>query len=217
MRILLFAVALIAGGAAYWLWLTQASMLPAASGVTSVSRVLTAARDIPAGAVVSVEDVAWADIQSSRVSAGMRLQINEPEADKLVVGLKAQEAFASGDPILWTALDKGGATALGASLAADKRAFAIVVSEASAVGGLVLPGDRIDLVQNTSSGGTISAEVIATDLRVLAVDQQLAPAAGQVAMPGRTLTLELTIAQVPLISAANARGGLSVVLRGPSP
>ena len=93
--------------------------------------------------------------------------------------------------------------------------MSIVVSEATAAGGLVVPGDRVDLIQTQgrTAGEALTARIIARDLPVLAVDQAMTRLAETTALPGRTLTLQVSEALVPEIAAANAAGGLSVALR----
>lgn len=208
MRILLFAVALIAGGMAYWLWLTQASLVPTpaalSSGVQGV-RVLVAAQDIAAGATLAEADMVWAEIPAKDLATGMSVQGNDPDAGKRMVGARVLIAVAAGAPILRDAVMGGGGQSLADLVAPDKRAFAIVVSEASAVGGLVQPGDRIDLIQTSTSAGKPVAQVLVENLLVLAVDQRLS--AMSEAAPARTLTLELTPQEMTTISAAATLGG----------
>lgn len=211
MRMLLFAVALVAGGSAYWLWLTQSGLGPdSPAAVSQQLRVLVAARDIAAGTVMAEGDLAWSDIPASDLGAGMAVQATDPEAGTRLIGTPAATALAAGDPVLTATAGKA-ADRLADMVSPDHRAFAIVVSEASAAGGLVQPGDRIDLLQTRNGAGGLSAEVIAGDLLVLAVDQRLTPATAT--PPARTLTLDLTLQDLPRISAAASAGGLSVALR----
>lgn len=218
MRLMLFVVALIAGGAAYWLWLTQARFVPLTADMPVSAQsvpVLVAAQDIAEGAVFAEADVAWAEVPVTDLVAGMSVQGTEPDAAQRVVGTVAQSAIAAGAPILRPAAERAVGSTLAELVAADKRAFAIVVSEASAVGGLVQPGDRIDLLQVRAQQGGAVSEIVAENLLVLAVDQRLAPEIGGAA--GRTLTLELTPDALRKISAAASAGGLTVALRGSAP
>jgi len=220
MRALLFAIAFVAGGLALWLWLTQGQLGPdgiaARQPAVPMVSVLVAARDIPAETPLTEADLRWAPLPEASVVEGMATQTAQPEADRQVAGLAAAQPIAAGAPIFAATLRAPGGAGLAARLQADRFALAIVVSDASAVGGLVLPGDRIDLLRSRAANGAPlpQAEVIARDLRVLAVDQALVAPAEAVGITARTLTLELTEAQVPQIAAANAGGGLSVALRG---
>ena len=218
MRLMLFVVALIAGGAAYWLWLTQGRLVPVPADMAVAAqsvRVLVAAQDIAEDAVIAETDVAWADLPVTDLAAGMSLQGTEPDAAQRIVGTVAHSAIVAGAPILRPAVERAAGSTLADLVGADKRAFAIVVSEASAVGGLVQPGDRIDLLQVRAQQGGAVSEIIAENLMVLAVDQRLAPEIGAAA--GRTLTLELTPDELRKISAAASAGGLTVALRGSAP
>ena len=79
---------------------------------------------------------------------------------------------------------------LAAVLPKGKRAITIPISEVAGLNGLVLPGDRVDIILTyTITGDMIGAgrdirasETVMTNLRVLAMDQRLG--SGQAAVDG---------------------------------
>lgn len=114
------------------------------------------------------------------------------------------------------------------------RAFTIPVNNTSAVGYLLVPGDRVDIIgifaesangsaEDTVTERRLSSRVVLAAVSVLAVDQATTRAALQ-KTPGAsqqrgftTVTVELTSLQVEQITLAQnqTRGGLSLALRHP--
>lgn len=231
LRPLLFLIALASGAAALSLWLDLPGRMGPALTVSDAPgpatpatpagpvEALVALRDLAPGERLDTGSVGWAEVRpDAPAAAGLTLRSAMPDAPTEVLGLSVMQAVPAGGAVLWgnltSAGEGGGDGALAARIAPDHFALAIVVSEATAAGGLILPGDRVDLLAlRGEPGGARRAEVIAADVGVLAVDQTLQRPAGAGGLPGRTLTLELTAEQVPLIGAANAAGGLSVALR----
>jgi len=95
----------------------------------------------------------------------------------------------------------------------------VPVSETSAVGGHILPGDRVDLIMTyqvssddaNSERDMRASETLLGKLRVLAIDRELESGARE-ARVGNTITLEVTSKQAEIISLARRLGDLSLVL-----
>ena len=111
---------------------------------TRKTTVLGAARTIPQGATIRADDVVplvlfESGTTSDNISVDERLS---------AIGRVAVHTVGEGDPILWTYLDGG--RGAGRGLADDvpdgMRAVSIPVSGASAVSGLVRPGDHVDVL-----------------------------------------------------------------------
>lgn len=122
---------------------------------------------------------------------------------------------------------------LAAALKPNMRAISVQVTPVSSVGGLVEPGDRVDLIltqsMRTSSGAqSVSARGIASALRVIGVDQSLLPEDVQASdsrgnkknkdskpatVYPTTVTLEVTSEQAVAISVAADMGRLSLAIR----
>jgi len=122
-------------------------------------------------------------------------------------------------------------------LPAGTRAFAIRVSEESGAGGLILPGDLVDVIAIFDEGlvGVDKAVTLIQNIEVLAVAQEaqepVPPAAETTATPvpsgtlgerpedvepnpkARTVTLAVTQEQAQLLALVQAKGDLALSLR----
>jgi pilus assembly protein CpaB len=225
MRPLLMLVALVSAGAALWLWLGLPAAVPSQSPEAQVSSpssriiVLVASRELPSGRRLVEGDVAWAVLPPGAPREGLTVKDRMPDADSRVLGLSVQVGVAAGQPILWNNLASGDKIPLSTRIAPGKFAFSIVVSEATAAGGLILPGDRVDLL---TTGGLPDqadqkARLLIADVPVLAVDQTMDRPSAVGAPPARTLTLELDRAALDIITAANMGRGVAVALRSAVP
>lgn len=192
------------------------------SGVATTP-VVVAASDIPAGTTISAEMVTLKDIAISAVI---------PEALRAtddVVGQVTTVQVVAGEQILptkvsTTALDIStieGELPISLVIPAGMRAFAIGVSEGGAAGGLVQPGDYIDVISTeetvsaTDSNQTVSkACFVGQDLHIIALAQnvistpasadqsQVKPASGAQNAGANTVTLAVTPAQAASLAAA---------------
>lgn len=223
MRLFLAVLALVSGGAALWLWVgapqvqtpvSQVIQQAADEAPVSVAA-LVAARSLPAGTRVLEADLEWASLPVRTVPSGAALQALIPDAEARMVGMVLLRDVEQGDPVLWDDMATTATTRLSERISENMVAFAIVVSEATAVGGLVRPGDRVDVFQVRR--GAASAETsfvnIAQDLRVLAADQTTQTSNDMPANAPRTLTLEVDVAQLERLGIAQAEGGLVVALK----
>jgi pilus assembly protein CpaB len=109
---------------------------------------------------------------------------------------------------------------LAAVLPKGKRAITIPISEVAALSGLVLPGDRVDLILTYSVDAEAAAirasETVLTNIRVLALDQRLGPVQpseeDKKSPVAETATLEVTPEQAEMLTLAQTLGSLSLVL-----
>jgi pilus assembly protein CpaB len=94
------------------------------------------------------------------------------------------------------------------------RAVAIPISEASAVGGFIAPGDRVDvfLTRQQSGDELPYADLLVQNVRVLAVGQDANVAKDKPEVV-RTATIEVTPLQAQKLSLAATVGTLSLSLR----
>ncbi len=188
-------------------------------------QVLVAARPMSAGMLLRAEDVRWESWPIGRTPEGalVRGHIRE-EAYR---GSVTRRGFLSGEPILAGQIVAPGERGfLAAVLSPGTRAVSVAVDAVSATGGLIWPGDRVDLIltQNFESEQGRSArkavgETVLGNLRVIAIDQQLgeATATATRGMPEarvpRTVTLEVTAQQGEAVAVAVSIGKLSLALR----
>ncbi len=118
---------------------------------------------------------------------------------------------------------------MAAALKPGGRAVSIVVDASQSSSGLILPGDRIDVILIQSFGDTVEpsrrevAETVLVDVRVIAVDQSLnavarvAPVERRVGSPEpqlpKTVSLEVSPRQAETLLVASQLGRLGVSVR----
>jgi len=224
-RIILVAVALLAGGIAAWLALgrqpepapapvvEQAAPAPEAPTL----EVLVAKSAIPVGARLTPDLLEWQKWPESTVRSEYLTSAANPEAITQFTGAVARVEVLAGEPIRPEKLGQAGAGYLSAILEPGKRAVAVPINPRSASGGFVMPNDRVDVVLTTGQ----DSRTILENVRVLAINARLGASDAEAAtanpeegvLTGDALaTLELDPAQAELlISASN--GQLSLVLR----
>lgn len=108
---------------------------------------------------------------------------------------------------------------------AGKRAYTIMIDSLSAVGGLINPGDYVDILGHLDIPDPVSGKretvtsIIFQNLQVLAVGTNLQATGGYEAQASaRTLNLTFSLdpEQIGLVSFAQRNGSLQLVLRGPA-
>jgi pilus assembly protein CpaB len=141
-----------------------------------------------------------------------------------ISGAVARHRIEENEPILHgSVLKPGDSGFLAAVLQPGMRAVTVDVTARTSSGGLVFPGDRVDvlLTQNFNNAELpldqrTASEIAATDLRVLAIDQRLQanipPNAPDTKVPA-TVTLEVDPAQAQRISVASKLGELTLAVR----
>lgn len=189
------------------------------------------------------------------ISARTTLKSDMLKTIDVPVDSAIQNGFSSPDPLIGQITrypmvenEQVSATKVGASsdttdqglsfvVPAGMRAFAITVSEESGVGGLILPGDLVDIMAIFDAGtvGTDKAVTLLQSIEILAVAQKaqepIPPGASQTATPvpsgtlgerpsdvkpnpgARTVTLAVTQEQAQLLALVQARGDLALSLR----
>ena len=158
--------------------------------------VVTAARDLVAGVPLAPDDVAATTVPPTVVPTGA---LRDPAA---VVGRLVAGPVRQGEHLTDVRL-------LGASLVTGPREVAVPVRVAEpATGALVRPGDTVDVLSASPSGG-VSAAVVARDLTVASV-----PALGDDTGEGALLVLATDRSTAARLAAAALTGRLSVVVAG---
>ena len=149
------------------------------------------------------------------------LLTSEYRAEDLA-GAVVRERLVQGDPVTLARVVKPGERGfLAAVLLPGMRAVTIGIDNVTGNAGLVLPGDRIDLIltqkiENIETGEEVAAsETIATAVRVLAIGTRLSTATNSDDVDERvkSVTLEATPKQAEKIAVSDALGSLSLSLR----
>ena len=224
-RVLVLAVALVAGGIAAYLALNLGpSGAPAPTVVELAPQiqsqdVLVASADIGQGEKLAAENVRWQRWPDDAMNTTYIQKQTQPDAVEKLAGSIVRSQFVAGEPIREVKLARPGSGFLSAILPSGMRAIAVRVSANNTAGGFILPGDKVDVVQTVAqqSGTDAPAEnvsrTILSNVKVLAIDQTVSEQEGEAVVVGKTATLELDPPQVELVTAAEASGTLSLALR----
>lgn len=186
-----------------------------------------AARSIPAGTVVAVDDLKLLEIDEWSAPD----QIVRRSEGAMILGRKTRFQIKADKPILWSDIEGGETAAQGLApmVKREMRALSLAVGGASTVSGMVEPNDHVDVLGTfTLPSGTTPGEMesvtltVLQDVTVLATGQQLAKQLGGARRGTRdtgysTVTLEVTPREAELlVFAQQARGKLTLSLRNPS-
>jgi pilus assembly protein CpaB len=185
------------------------------------SDVLVARTDIGLGQVTNDSLFRWQSWPQETLTPGFITRDDQPNAMTQLAGSIARAPIMAGEPITQTKLVKAGqGGVLAAILPAGMRAISTRIKEETAVGNLILPNDRVDVILIRRMRGRAGAEDFVSDLlfgnvRVLAIGQQIETKEGKKTADGvaNTATLELTARQAELLALANSMGDISLSLR----
>ena len=196
------------------------------------AEVLVAAHPLSAGTLLRQGDLEWKEVGAADMRPGFLLHNQIVEAE--FYGAIARRDFAGGEAVIASDLLKpSDRQFLSAVLKPGTRAVSIAVDAPQSSSGLVLPGDRVDviLIQNLANAGADTAhktvaETVLRDVRVIAVDQALfmrskpvpaalpdqAKQAEQPRLP-KTVTLEVSERQAERLFVAAQLGALQLSIR----
>jgi pilus assembly protein CpaB len=188
---------------------------------------------VGAGTILKPEDLVRMPMQESVITDEMVAA--DDAGTELLVGSVARQTLAEGVPIARSATVRPGDRGfLAAVLPKGKRAISIPITEVAGISGLVMPGDRVDIILTYSVQGDVidagrdirASETVLTNLRVLALDQRMGSgttvaaevneAAGTQIPIARTATLEVTPEEAEVMTLATSLGELSLVLNSVS-
>lgn len=193
------------------------------------TQVLVAAHAISVGTLLQSSDLVWKTVAPGELRPGnlARGEANEAE----FFGAIARRDFAEGEPLIASEILKhNDRRFLAAVLKPGTRAISIAVDAMQSSGGLILPGNQVDIIltqslnDNNSEKKRAVGETILTDIRVIAVDQALSQPVTRTAaddkisgsiesrMP-KTVTLEVTERQAEKVFVALQMGALQLSVR----
>ena len=204
----------------------------AATPALASDEVLVATRALPTGTLLRSEDLDWKAIPAATVLPGSYRRGQIAVTD--LVGAVVRHDFASGEALIASALvrpdDRG---FLGAVLLPGSRAVSIAVDAPESVSGLLMPGDKVDVIltQSFGDGGgnpghRSVGETVLRDVRVVAVDQALSPPAkpasttlqtGADAKIPKTVTLEVNEHDAEKLLVAAQLGKVELAIRALTP
>lgn len=177
--IIVLVLALVSGLAAGWLalrLLQQTDRGPATAGGGPTTEVVVAARDLPLGRVLTVEDVKLVDWPGDAVPENHSTSVEEVLGRGVITPVTMNEPLLSGKMAIKEA---GGGLPI--VITEGMRAVSVRVNEVIQVAGFVMPGTRVDVFVTIDpppgrSGGKIT-KIVLENVTVLTVNQivQTAP------------------------------------------
>jgi len=190
--------------------------------------VLVAAQDMNFGSKVREETLMWKPWPAESLSPNFITSNSQPDAIQSMAGHVTRTTVYTGEPIISRKFiapgDKGVMAAL---LRPGMRAVTTRISVDTAAGGFIQPGDRVDIIltedlpqtrlagEFTTSQRRSVSSTIFENVKVLAIDQRYANADGLgAAVVGSTATFEMTQGDSELLQETEARGDLTLTLRG---
>jgi len=230
-RVVLIVVALLLAATAGWMvkiyLLAQREQLVEMAAAQKpkplpTAEVLVAANPVEITGVLTSSDLRWQPWPEDGLDPHYLTRKARPDAMAKLVGAAARQRLFPGEPLTEDKLllkQNGGF--LAAVLPEGQRAISLKVDEATGIAGLVLPGDRVDVilthdVPSKDTGATFVkrfvSETIVHDLLVLAVDQDLKHDE-KAAKLGKTVTLAVDTAQAEAVSLGRVMGTLTLSLR----
>lgn len=184
------------------------------------SDVLVARTDIGLGQITNDSLFRWQPWPTETVTAGYIKRSEQPDAMTQLAGSIARAPIMAGEPITHQKLVRAGqGGVLAAILPAGMRAISTRIKEETAVGNLILPNDRVDVilirrVQSRGGREEYVSDLLFGNVRVLAIGQEIETKEGKKTAGGAsTATLELTARQAELMALANSMGEISLSLR----
>jgi pilus assembly protein CpaB len=179
--------------------------------------ILIAKEDIPARATIDVSMLRRVDRRVSQIEPGAVI-----DAQK-AIGALALISLPAGSTITESRIGRPQSVALAVVLKRGMRAVSIGIDRVKAVGGLIQPGDRVDVIavpprvgDETPQARTIlyGALVLASGTQMESVTQPTSPP-GQDTQNLTTVTLGVTPAQADLLATADVNATLRLALRPP--
>jgi len=223
-----------------------AQVAPSAAPGKPMTQVLVAKRDLPIGTRLVAADVTWQAWPSDSINgafitngaapakpegkveaakaavAGAADQMIGGDPAKVVEGAIVRDPILTGEPITNRKIVRGGEGGyLSVVLTPGKRAMSVPVTSDTAVGGFILPGDRVDVlvthdapVSTAGAGGkVVTAETVLQNIRVLALDQATAAEKDAKSIVAATATLEVGPIEAEALTRAKAGGPITLALR----
>ncbi|HWA41726.1 MAG TPA: Flp pilus assembly protein CpaB [Hypericibacter adhaerens] len=197
---------------------TQAAPAPPPAADTSI---LVAAANLPTGTLLKPEHLKWQAWPQNAITPAFFAQTSAKIED--FVGAVVRRGVAAGEPIQATAVVKPGERGfLAAVLKPGMRAISIGVGDVTGIAGMMLPGDRVDMLlthdlpgDDNSEGSKETrhaTETVLENIRILAIDQTLDDIKGQ-PVSGKVATLEVTPKQAEMIAVVVELGRVQFSLR----
>lgn len=192
------------------------------AGPSGLPQIYVARENMEVGTFVDAKDLEPHDWPQAAILP-TQLRTDQVQQSDLI-GTVVRDRIVKGEPLSRDKLVRPGDRGfLSAVLLPGMRAVTIPIDNISSHAGLMLPGDRLDVILTQNIGGTATGgqahvgETIVRAVRVLAMGSNFSPPTGDKAGSAddhaRSATLEVTPKQAEMLSVAAQLGTLSLALR----
>jgi len=173
--------------------------------------IVVAARDLPAGTIVTREDLETVAWPGAAIPEGFSTQMGEVVGHGLIVEVRKSE------PLLgWKLADKEAGGGLSITIPEGMRAVSVEVDEVVGVAGFVLPGTRVDVLVTVMPGTDrtqITTRIILQNVRALAADQRYQQDIEGEPQYVTVVTLLVTPPDAEALTLAATEGRIQLALR----
>jgi len=219
---ILGAVLAVAVGLGTFMYLGGQQDTAATVSEIEMTSVVVATRDLSARARVGTTDVELREVPSAGVHA-LALRSIDEVVGQFTVGFTATAQQFLPHNLSTDTLGGG----LAQLVPVGSRAISIAISNAIAAGGLVSPGDHIDVIAifTEDTAGRDGTAIVAQNVEVLAISQVVlgddvdvtreAASSGSPQSVSATVTVAVSLEDAQRISLAESFGDLRVFLRNP--
>jgi pilus assembly protein CpaB len=191
---------------------------PVEAAKPAVTKVVVAAHDLPAGQFLKPDDLQWQPWPDEALSRSYMLEGTRTIEE--LVGSVVRAGIGTGEPVTDDRMiKKGDRGFLSAVMAPATRAVTVQLQQNAGLGGLVLPGDHVDVILTATLPGSgtndpehHASETVLEDIRVIAIDQKMNDMTNESVM-AHTATLEVTPKQAEVLALVSDMGKLSLTLR----
>lgn len=173
--------------------------------------VVVAARDLPAGTIVSREDVETVAWPGSAVPEGIAQQAGDVVGMGLIMEVRKSEPM-----MVWKMADREAGGGLPITIPEGMRAVSVEVDEVVGVAGFVLPGTRVDVLATVMPGNDraqTTTRIILQNVRALAADQRYQQEIQGEPQYVTVVTLLVTPEQAEALTLAATEGRIQLALR----
>ncbi len=205
-------MALASGGGAAYLAAGYLEPAPASAAGPEPrgDRVAVAARDLPAGSVLSPADVRLVAWPADALPAGYARSVAEVVGRGVVAPLRTNEPLMAGK---LARREAGGGLPI--LIPEGMRAVSVRVDEVIGVAGFVTPGTRVDVLATLPAGQdrTAGTRLVLQNVQVLAAGQSIARDNDGKPQTAAVITLLVLPDQAEILALSSAEGRIQLALR----